>query len=235
MQVRSAGYDSPMVFNCQMGAGRTTTGTVIGGLLAMYGYGNPSAVLPAAAGGASGGGSFVAGAAGASGGPLVPIPAPVATGAKRQGSGPAAAAGGAAEGLVAELNEDQSRDILREEIGGDSPRCSGVPGLVWTSVHRHVLLNVAGNTAGCLSVIISRWFGVHCRLFVLFCPLSSSTTAWVVRAQGRWLDTRLCSKHWLPWRWLLRADLLRLPPLLFLFCSQTMREMTCCRQQHCPP
>jgi hypothetical protein len=24
------------------------------------------------------------------------------------------------------LNEDQSRDILREEIGGDSPHCSGV-------------------------------------------------------------------------------------------------------------
>jgi hypothetical protein len=129
LQVRSAGYDSPMVFNCQMGAGRTTTGTVIGGLLAMYGHGKPSAVLPAAAGGVSGGGSFVAGAAGASGGPVVAIPAPVATGARRQGSGPAAvavtAAGGAAEGLVAELNEDQSRDILREEIGGDSPRCSG--------------------------------------------------------------------------------------------------------------
>jgi hypothetical protein len=28
--------DSPLVFNCQLGAGRTTTGTVIGGLLHTY-------------------------------------------------------------------------------------------------------------------------------------------------------------------------------------------------------
>jgi hypothetical protein len=33
LQVRKAGFGTPMVFNCQMGAGRTTTGTVIGGLL----------------------------------------------------------------------------------------------------------------------------------------------------------------------------------------------------------
>jgi Inositol hexakisphosphate len=36
-QVSKFGTDLPMVFNCQMGAGRTTTGTVIGGLIAMHG------------------------------------------------------------------------------------------------------------------------------------------------------------------------------------------------------
>jgi hypothetical protein len=35
-QVRAAGLASPMIFNCQLGAGRTTTGTVIGGLISMY-------------------------------------------------------------------------------------------------------------------------------------------------------------------------------------------------------
>lgn len=121
----------------------------------MYGHGNPTAVLPSAAtggtsGGPSGGGTFglpaaaagtAAGGAGAAGsGKSGSGPAPIAVGGGvRQGpTGPGAAAAaaaavtvtvngaGGAEGLVAGLNEDQSRDILREEIGGDSPRCSGV-------------------------------------------------------------------------------------------------------------
>lgn len=131
LQVRSAGYDSPMVFNCQMGAGRTTTGTVIGGLLAMYGHGHP-----APPGGLSAGGSFAyrdtsatagsgAAAGAAAGSGAAATPPPIVTGGRGQGSGTVAAAGGGAEGLVDGLNEDQSRDILREEIAGDSPRCSG--------------------------------------------------------------------------------------------------------------
>jgi hypothetical protein len=124
-----------------MGAGRTTTGTVIGGLLAMHGYGTPPAPL-GASGGVSGGGGLpptaALGAAGAFGSALPP-PIAVGTGPmqQQQGSGPSAAAAAAAaagvgalrvegpEGLVAELNEGQTRDILREEIAGDSPRCSG--------------------------------------------------------------------------------------------------------------
>ena len=118
-----------------MGAGRTTTGTVIGGLLAMYGFGHPAAAPPA--GGLSGGGGFAAGntaaaggaaaAAAAGGAPALP-PAPIATrpgGQRPVGAGGAAAAAGDAGALVAGLNEEQSRDILREEIAGDSPRCSG--------------------------------------------------------------------------------------------------------------
>jgi hypothetical protein len=137
LQVRSAGYNSPMVFNCQMGAGRTTTGTVIGGLLAMHGYGTPPAPL-GASGGVSGGGALPSAAAlGAAGSLGACLPPPIAVGAgprlQQQGSGPAAAAAAGVEalrvdgpdGLVAELNEGQTRDILREEIAGDSPRCSG--------------------------------------------------------------------------------------------------------------
>lgn len=158
-------------------------GTVIGGLLAMYGHGNPAAVLPSAAGASGGlstGGSLAAAAAGLGlpGGGGQPsqqlslqLPPAAIANASRGGSGGVAAAGagagvgsdaaavlgapqgslggggggsGAAAGgaggagggaagggdgasrvLVAGLNEEQSRDILREEIGGDSPRCSG--------------------------------------------------------------------------------------------------------------
>jgi hypothetical protein len=109
----------------------------------MYGTGNPSAVL--SYGGLSSGGSFalpptavgvgagaVGGSAGGGGGsalpPTAPRPAPIATGGaggmQGQGLG-GGSTGRGAEGLVAGLNEEQSRDILREEIGGDSPRCSG--------------------------------------------------------------------------------------------------------------
>jgi len=132
LQVRTAGYGSPMVFNCQMGAGRTTTGTVIGGLLSMYGSGNPAAVLPPA--GQSGGGSLSLGGGGSSAAVAAavgvpPLPPPISTttasGAQGSGRGPAGGAGGASGALVAGLNEDQSRDILREEMAGDSPRCSG--------------------------------------------------------------------------------------------------------------
>lgn len=136
LKVRTAGYGSPMVFNCQMGAGRTTTGTVIGGLLSMYGSGNPAAVLPPAA--QSGGGSLSIGGAGPSAAVAAavrapPLPPPIATnttasGAQGSGRGSAGDAGGASGALVAGLNEDQSRDILREEIAGDSPRCSGKAG-----------------------------------------------------------------------------------------------------------
>lgn len=115
-----------------MGAGRTTTGTVIGGLLAMYGHGHPTP-----AGGLSAGGSFAyrdtsatagsggAAAGAAAGSAAAAIPPPIVTAGRGQGSGTVAAAGGGAEGLVDGLDEDQSRDILREEIAGDSPRCSG--------------------------------------------------------------------------------------------------------------
>lgn len=122
LQVRTSDYDSPMVFNCQMGAGRTTTGCVIGGLLAVYGHGHPAALLPGA--GPSAGGSITQpGAAALVAATRVSLPAPIATAAGRPA--PGSSAGPDAGVLVAGLNEGQSRDILREEIAGDSPRCSG--------------------------------------------------------------------------------------------------------------
>lgn len=63
---------------------------------------------------------------------------------------------GGAEGLVAGLNEDQSRDILREEIGGDSPRCSGAAQtqLCFGSLCEHVCClqacSVQGQKEGCV-------------------------------------------------------------------------------------
>lgn len=36
LQIRSSGLQAPIVFNCQLGAGRTTTGMVIGGLIQLY-------------------------------------------------------------------------------------------------------------------------------------------------------------------------------------------------------
>ncbi|WIA11258.1 hypothetical protein OEZ85_011384 [Tetradesmus obliquus] len=96
-QVAHVGYDHPMVFNCQMGAGRTTTGTVIGALLAMYGcamYGNPAAAA-----------------------------------AEDGGSGGADAAAASARAFLASMPsstsmDDLSKDIIREELAGDSPRHS---------------------------------------------------------------------------------------------------------------
>jgi hypothetical protein len=94
-----------MVFNCQMGAGRTTTGTVIGGLLAMYGStiqlnGAAAAAEDTSAGGASAGGA-------AAGSALTPVRALLA-------SVPSSAS-----------MDELSKDIIREELAGDSPRHSG--------------------------------------------------------------------------------------------------------------
>jgi hypothetical protein len=94
-----------MVFNCQMGAGRTTTGTVIGGLLAMYGS---TVQLPGAASVAEEGS---AGGAGAAAGALTPVRALLA-------SVPSSTS-----------MDDLSKDIIREELAGDSPRHSG---RLWT-------------------------------------------------------------------------------------------------------
>jgi hypothetical protein len=93
-----------MVFNCQMGAGRTTTGTVIGGLLAMYGS---TIQLPAAAAAAAEDGSAGSTAAAGSGGALTPVRALLA-------SVPSSTS-----------MDDLSKDIIREELAGDSPRHSG--------------------------------------------------------------------------------------------------------------
>ncbi len=82
-----------------MGAGRTTTGTVIGGLLAMYGIAdiaaanNPSDAVAAAA--------------------VTPVrqllvSVPSATSMS-----------------LDDLPHDMEQDILREELAGDSPRHSG--------------------------------------------------------------------------------------------------------------
>jgi hypothetical protein len=107
LQVANVGYEHPMVFNCQMGAGRTTTGTVIGGLLAMYGS---TIQLPggaAAEDGSTGGAGAAAGAAGGGGGALTPVRALLA-------SMPSSTS-----------MDDLSKDIIREELAGDSPRHSG--------------------------------------------------------------------------------------------------------------
>lgn len=177
-----------------MGAGRTTTGTVIGGLLAMYGTGNPSAVL--SYGGLSSGGSFalpptavgvgagaVGGSAGGGGGsalpPTAPRPAPIATGGaggmQGQGLGGGSGTGRSAEGLVAGLNEDQSRDILREEIGGDSPRCSG--GCVRHGrpfQHAVALMHLSGapgmpGSAAWLSIFLALQRSFACNLALWLC------------------------------------------------------------------
>jgi hypothetical protein len=102
-QVAGVGYEHPMVFNCQMGAGRTTTGTVIGGLLAMYGStiqlnGAAAAAEDGSAGGAS---------AAAAGSALTPVRVLLAS--------------------VPSSNsmDELSKDIIREELAGDSPRHSG--------------------------------------------------------------------------------------------------------------
>jgi hypothetical protein len=49
-----------MVFNCQLGAGRTTTGTVIGGLLDMYAAAASDPALPPAVAASGGAGAGVA-------------------------------------------------------------------------------------------------------------------------------------------------------------------------------
>lgn len=62
-KARAAGFGTPLVFNCQLGAGRTTTGTVIGGLLDMYASAaspRASGVLPAAVAEKGGAGAGVA-------------------------------------------------------------------------------------------------------------------------------------------------------------------------------
>lgn len=97
-----------MVFNCQMGAGRTTTGTVIGGLLAMYG-----SLIPLGANGADdlavtslGNGTAVATANGTV---MTPAKALLASAPSNNS-----------------LNIDElSQNIIREELAGDSPRHSG--------------------------------------------------------------------------------------------------------------
>lgn len=92
-----------------MGAGRTTTGTVIGGLLAMYG----STIYVGAANStedmALGNGSALAN--GHDGSELVSTPAKVLL---------------ASATSTNSLNiEEISHDIIREEMAGDSPRHSG--------------------------------------------------------------------------------------------------------------
>ncbi|KAF6255732.1 inositol hexakisphosphate-domain-containing protein [Scenedesmus sp. NREL 46B-D3] len=98
-QVASLGYQHPMVFNCQMGAGRTTTGTVIGGLLAMYGA---NVQLPGSAAAADGSAN---GAGAAGGAALTPVRALLALPSSTS-------------------MDDLSIDIIREELAGDSPRNS---------------------------------------------------------------------------------------------------------------
>eukprot|EP00879_Flechtneria_rotunda_P018628 GHRR01019549.1.p1 GENE.GHRR01019549.1~~GHRR01019549.1.p1 ORF type:complete len:942 (+),score=356.76 GHRR01019549.1:158-2983(+) len=97
-QVRATGFDRPLVFNCQMGAGRTTTGTVIGGLLAMYGSSPTPAAIP------------VLGTPGGADGSAAAV-----TPAKQL----------LAYASTTSLSlDDLSQDILREELAGDSPRHS---------------------------------------------------------------------------------------------------------------
>lgn len=97
LQVRTAGFDHPMVFNCQMGAGRTTTGTVIGGLLAMYGSTVP---VP---------GSAAADEAAAAGALTTPAKQLLAT----------------VPSTNSMSLDELSSGIIREELAGDSPRHSG--------------------------------------------------------------------------------------------------------------
>eukprot|EP00878_Enallax_costatus_P006221 GHUV01006524.1.p1 GENE.GHUV01006524.1~~GHUV01006524.1.p1 ORF type:complete len:1656 (+),score=579.22 GHUV01006524.1:267-5234(+) len=107
-QAHEAGFDSPMVFNCQMGAGRTTTGTVIGGLLAMYGSTIPVGAANSAEETALGNGTAPANG-GEAGGPVT-TPAKVLL---------------ASVLSTNSLNiEEISHDIMREELAGDSPRHS---------------------------------------------------------------------------------------------------------------
>ncbi|KAI8474087.1 MAG: inositol hexakisphosphate-domain-containing protein [Monoraphidium minutum] len=117
---RAAGFGSPMVFNCQLGAGRTTTGTVIGGLLDMYASAigasprNSKDGAPSPAGGAGGG----AAAAGGSPGALLP-PAVAAAGG--------AGAGVAVIQLMRRGSSGRALDelplaALAEAMQGGSPR-----------------------------------------------------------------------------------------------------------------
>eukprot|EP00775_Hariotina_reticulata_P011247 gene11247-11396_t len=104
-QVRAAGFDSPMVFSCQMGAGRTTTGTVIGGLLAAYGLDGTDRASAADAAAAAALEAAVN--ASSSGGAALPIKVALLGSA----------------GSTTSL-EEAAQEALREEIAGDSPRHS---------------------------------------------------------------------------------------------------------------
>lgn len=97
-----------MVFNCQMGAGRTTTGTVIGGLLAMYG-----STIPLGANSTD---------------QLAAITCSDAAAVSTGDAGvttPAKALLASAPSTTSFSLDDISHDIIREELAGDSPRHSG--------------------------------------------------------------------------------------------------------------
>ncbi|GBF92770.1 paladin [Raphidocelis subcapitata] len=105
-RARSHGMRCPMIFNCQLGAGRTTTGTVIAGLVDFY------AAAAAAAGGADAAGADGAGAGAGAG--------------VRAISGGGAGAGGAAALLrhssAGGGGAEVSEAALREALHGGSPR-----------------------------------------------------------------------------------------------------------------
>jgi hypothetical protein len=95
-----------MVFSCQMGAGRTTTGIVIGALLATYGCdGTDTASAADAAADAA---DAAAANAASSGGAALPIKTALLGSA------------GSTNSL-----EQAAQEALREELAGDSPRHSG--------------------------------------------------------------------------------------------------------------